>query len=71
MLRKVYYYAIPSQPALDKFPDLSTTGVAFQCKRWIFANHQRGYLGMLNCNRLADWAFWHYPCEFCLSSTGL
>lgn len=67
---RIRYYALPSQPAKDKFPNLSAVGIGYQVVRWLAANRERGYMGLSSCNALAEHFFWHYPCEFCLDSRG-
>ena len=67
----VFYYAMPGQVAKDKMPDLGTLGIAFNCMRYLRANRERGYMGLSSCNWLAEWAFWHYPCEFLFNSRGI
>lgn len=67
----IAYYALPSQPAQDKFPALSWRGTAYQVKRWINANRARGFRGLGSCNALAARFFWHYPCEFLLDLGGI
>ena len=69
-MRMIYYYAMPGQVTTDRYPDLSIRGIAFNCARFLAAQRTRGYLGLGNCNQCAEWAFWHYPCEFSLYSRG-
>jgi hypothetical protein len=69
---RIYYYALPSPVALERFPDISSVeGIAFNCARFIRAMVRRGYMGFGNCNATVEHFFWHYPCEYYYSSVGL
>jgi hypothetical protein len=71
ILHKIRSYVAPSEVALQRFPELCTLGIAYNCKRWRQAASEYGYMGIGCCNRTVKWVYWHYPCDFTYESNGI
>jgi hypothetical protein len=70
MTRRIIYYAEMNTWVTGRINVTSWRARGFQCVRWAHANRVRGYMGLVNCNNIAQWAYRHAAISFTRLSEG-